>query len=919
MKYVLTSILVSSALQLFAQSFEITGRITDGNNQPLTTATVTLNSIPLPIHINLEGQYTLRGLKPGKYTMRISHTGYKAQEKTIDLSQSRRLDFRLVNETFNIQEVYVTAKESRKLGSGSVIDRKALEVLQPSSFTDILELLPGGRAIDPKLTTNNSINLRDASPISTSGYQTNSLGTQFSIDGNIINTSSMMGGTSQLFTSKQSDPNGNRDNTFTGIDMRSISTDNIEKVEIIRGIPSVEYGNLTSGVLLIDRIKGKTPINFRAKADGTSQLFAIGKGFDFYQKKYKLNIDADYLSANESPNDIYTKFKRINASIRGEKEWKNKNYSLKWNHALDVNTTLDTDRFDPDTDFEATDKYKSSKRNYALANKLNWSSLKPTQALRSVEFSNSINLNTNTISIEKLTQPLTATLLVDALETGSQEATYLTSAYVSHVDVSDKPLSITSKLVSNWELDFGVKHALKIGGEYNYSKNLGFGQRYDTKLPPNPTNSVRPRNFKDIPAYSNVSAFAEDHFTIGIGAFRFENSLGLRAFSLLNLDDRYTLSGKINLDPRWNGRLHLPQLDIQGKPLIWSIGGGYGKQTLSPTLAYLYPATIYKDIQELSYFHKNPDYRLAWAYTEVFDPTNYQLENASTQKWEVSADLEFNGNRFTVTYFRDHMDNGFRGATTAARLAYTKYDNSSVDPNTVNHKPDISEFTGTAQAQYETYQRYDNATSTKKEGIEYQFTSRRISGLNTRFTLNGAWFNTINSNSKPLAETISNSVVTDGKIRQYYAIYNDTEGYFREVFNSNLTIDSYLPKLGLNLMLSVQNIWFKKSKTLVKSDLPFGYYDIDQEYHPYTEADRTDPILRNFDKKSDPILYRMNTVPIDLQVNFKATKHIKDKLRLAMFVNRLWTYTPTYEQYGIITQRRNFTSPYFGMELNLTL
>ncbi|WP_400263421.1 carboxypeptidase-like regulatory domain-containing protein [Sphingobacterium sp. SG20118] len=916
MKYVLTSILLSSSLQLFAQNIDISGRITDDSNQPLTGVTVTLNNNAIHLQIDLLGRYTLSGLQPGKYTIKVSHTGYKTQVKTIDLLQPRRIDFRMVSETINIQEVFVTAKESRKLGSGSVIDRKALQVLQPSSFTDILELLPGGRAVDPTLTSNNSINLREANPIGSSAYQTNSLGTQFSVDGNILNNSSMLGSTSQLFAT---DPNKNRDNTFSGIDMRTISTDNIEKVEIIRGIPSVEYGNLTSGVLLIDRIKGQTPINFRAKVDGTSKLFAIGKGFDFYQKKYKLNFDADYLHSNESPYDIYTNFKRINASIRGEKAWDNAQYSLKWSHAVDINTSLDGDRFDPDTDYATTDNYKATKRNYSLYNKLRWDNLQLTQPLRNIEFSNAINFNNNAISIDKLIQPTSATLLVDALETGSQEASYLTTAYLSHVDVSDKPLSINSKLISNWEMDFGVKHAIKIGGEFNYSKNLGFGQRYDTKLPPNPGISVRPRSFKDIPAYSNISTFAEDHFTIGTGAIRFENSLGVRAFSLLNLDNRYALSGKINLDPRWNGRLHLPELSIQGKPLTWSIGGGYGKQTLSPTLAYLYPAMVYKDLPELTYYHNNPEYRLAWAYTETFDPTNYQLKNASTQKWEVSADLAFNDNRFTVTYFRDRMDNGFGGATTAARLAYTKYDNSSIDPNTLDHKPDISEFTGTAQAQYETYQRYDNATSTNKEGVEYQFTSRRISGLNTRFTINGAWFRTINSNSLPIAENISSAAITEGKIKQYYAIYTNTEGFLREAFNSNLIIDSYLPKLGLNLMLSAQNIWFKKSKTLEKSDLPVGYYDIDQQYHTYTEADRTDAALRYFDKKEDPIIYRMNTVPIDLQINFKATKHIKDKLRIAMFVNRLWTYTPTYKQYGVIIQRKNFTSPYFGMELNLTL
>ena len=34
----------------------------------------------------------------------------------------------------------------------------------------------------------------------------------------------------------------------SGVDMRSVSTDDIESVEVVRGIPSVEYGDLTSGM-----------------------------------------------------------------------------------------------------------------------------------------------------------------------------------------------------------------------------------------------------------------------------------------------------------------------------------------------------------------------------------------------------------------------------------------------------------------------------------------------------------------------------------------------------------------------------------------------------------------------------------------------------------------------------------------------
>ncbi len=36
-----------------------------------------------------------------------------------------------------------------------------------------------------------------------------------------------------------------------GVDLRTVSAGNIESMEVIRGIPSVEYGNLTSGVVIV--------------------------------------------------------------------------------------------------------------------------------------------------------------------------------------------------------------------------------------------------------------------------------------------------------------------------------------------------------------------------------------------------------------------------------------------------------------------------------------------------------------------------------------------------------------------------------------------------------------------------------------------------------------------------------------------
>jgi len=74
-----------------------------------------------------------------------------------------------------------------------------------------------------------------------------------------------------------SSPDGTRSSVNRGIDMRTISTDNIEKVDIVRGIPSVEYGNLTSGLVKIDRIARKTTFTARFKSDEYSKLYSMGK------------------------------------------------------------------------------------------------------------------------------------------------------------------------------------------------------------------------------------------------------------------------------------------------------------------------------------------------------------------------------------------------------------------------------------------------------------------------------------------------------------------------------------------------------------------------------------------------------------------------------------------------------------------
>lgn len=263
-----------------------------------------------------------------------------------------------------MQDVVVTAYESRGATSASRIDRKAMEHLQPSSFTDLVELLPGNVSKDPSMGSANLIKLREAGGTGPSDYDVTSFGTSFVIDGVPLNNDANMQYISNSWET-------GRNTTGKGIDMRSISTDDIAKVEIVRGIPSVEYGDLTSGLVNIERKKGGNDLEARFKADMQSQLFYVGKGIELTDKQFTLNTGIDYLDSKIDPRNNRENFKRVTGSIRAEKRWTNDHWRWTFNSNLNYRGTFENDKNDPDlTPSGAIDSYESSNNALSLAGTL---------------------------------------------------------------------------------------------------------------------------------------------------------------------------------------------------------------------------------------------------------------------------------------------------------------------------------------------------------------------------------------------------------------------------------------------------------------------------------------------------------------------------------------------------------------------
>ena len=814
----------------------------------------------------------------------------------LDSAQQALLDS--ISRMFTLQEVVVTAEELTGRSSASVINKEAMQHLQPSSFTDITNMLPGASIKDPKLTNSNTIHLREAGDgTSDDNYSTGSLGTGFVIDGAPVSTDANMqyiqGGSTQ---------DAARQTVNKGVDMRTISTDDIEKVEIIRGIANAEYGDITSGVVKIERSIKPTPFKARFKADGFSKLVYVGKGIEISRKAKgesskkptTIYMGLDYLSAKNDPTNTLENYRRINASLRLQQRWSVGRYNIRWQANADYSGNIDTDKNDPDIHLTKEDSYRSDLHKLGLSNTVNWSDKHSdwwaASLLANVSGEISTISQTKFIQLTTPVQPI-----LDNMSEGNKDAALLPPQYVAKHRVEGRPLNVYIRPKASFTFDTWLfSHKADVGIEWKYDKNFGRGQVYDMTRPLNYTSNLRPRAYYEIPATNQLAWYAQDDIHI----WHFDIGIGLRGTSLLGLDKTYTMHGKCYLDPRVNLSYTQP---VKGGNL--SIAGAFGIHTKMPTLLQLYPNLLYEDL-------KAPDQALVVGaqsiniHTHIIDPTNTDLRPARNMKWEVRFGGEISKHKFSVTYFEERMRDGFR--TWRECIAYTY----PIDSETgTNYYTKLLLYPVTS-----------NGSSIKKQGVEWQYQSPRIKAICTRFTVNGAWLRTEYQNSQAmfstdkLTQTIGNTAVKD----LYIGLYDWNDGSIRENLNTNIIADVYIQKIGLTVSATFELSWFTATQTMWKNGVPTAYMDAtDGQLHPYTTASQQDPYLQWLTFKYNEDVFRRKVVPFAGYLNLRVQKTVTKYATVALYVNKLLDYLPDYEVDGILIHRS--ASPYFGMEVNLTI
>ena len=863
------------------------------------------------------GVCLLEGLKPGRFELRLLYMGHVFLQGELQLPAGlTRRRIRLDIDPVAIGEVLVTAAESKGPTSSSKIGREAIAHIQPSSIADLMELIPGGRATDPSFGAPQEIRLREAAPSSSANYATSALGTQIQVDGiPISNDANLQYSTS--YGSIQEYANVNR-----GVDTRAISTDDIESVEIVRGIPSVEYGDLTSGLVKVKRREGGRDLTARFKADMSSKLFSVGKGFERKGRgdaeRTTLNINADYLTAASDPRNPRQSYQRLTGSVRFGRHWQGSAYRYSAGGSLDYTGSFDNKKSDQDLDNGLGGPVERYKSNY---NRTQFAATFAVEArhrqfFHSLDLTASLSAEFDRIDRWRFVETGSDFAKTWGTEAGEYDAVIIPASYDATLLVDGKPFYGYAKAIAIFNADTErSRNTLRVGADWSMDKNYGRGLVFDVARPFSPQMDSRPRAYDAIPALHKLSFFLEDATTLALGDFRVEATGGVRAASMFNLGRRYTIQGKFYFDPRANVVVALPRFHVAGRNLTLRLGGGVGWHTKFPTMDSLYPDTEYFDFTQLNYWPANPALRRINLRLYTLDPTNYDLRAARNFKWEVRLDADWNDNQLSVTYFREDMTSGFRTTSDYRSFTFRDYDETAIDMEQLDGPPSLDGIPYTEETRLGGYSRSTNGSRTEKSGIEFAFTSQRIRAIATRVTVTGAYFRTNYSNMHP--EYLLPTSAPGGQTYPYVGYYFSTDGYLREMCNTNFLLDTQ--RIPCRVPILSTSLWFLGSRNTPVSAWPISYLDEDLVSHPFTAESAADGLLSALVRDSDPTLWRYVTTPFSMNVNLKITKKLyRDKMAVALFVNKLLDYTPDYHTSDGRHIRREVT-PYFGMELNIKL
>ncbi|KGL49774.1 TonB-dependent receptor [Porphyromonas cangingivalis] len=917
--------LLSITLTFAQERHRLSGKVYEmvkGKRTPLPHASVSLPVYKMGGNSQMDGKYLIKGVPTGRVRVLVSFVGKQSIDTLVLVDKDMILDFVLREDNFRLKEVAVTAtKSDNRQATASKISRNAIDHLQALSLKDILALLPGGSVNNPTLSNASQINIRTAA-----GGNMNALGTSIIQDGAPLSNNAnlqvmnpgVVGATAPL--SGGASPAG-------GVDTRMISIDDVESVEVIRGIPSVEYGDLTSGAVIIRSKAGRQPIRVNAKVNPNTYQASAHGGVNLGKNYGAISAGTDYAFNVTNPIQAYNHYQRMTGKVL----YSNSFFDDRLTSNTVFNLIYGKDSRDRNPD-DLTYKRKSSggRLGVRLSNSGTWRFnegwLKNINYVLS--YAQTHKKSENEEMYHSANAPYSATLvdgavlsniagehLVDAsgneithlanTEPGAR-AHYLPNSYLGRQMIDGREINFYAKLSADFHNRWGnVNNRILIGSDFRLDGNRGKGKHFEQVSVPYRNLSAlnasfRPRNYNEIPFMRQLGIYAEEnlHWQIGDAALK------------VQVGGRYDHTDVV-------GGVFSPRANVEydmGNGL--TMQAGYGRAAKMPTLLYLYPERAYFEYINLNELAdtKIPEVdRRFITTTRIFDTQNKNLEIARNTKYELGLGYEHKYFSASATLFREELSNGYTMSRTLDSfrpVLFKEYKRNA------ENKLELSQENPVLASFYMPH----NGIEEHSKGLEYELNIRRIDAIRTSFTLTGAYIHTVDDGNEYFFYDNSGPSAKD---RTHVGVYDPDMSVTHTILhNTALRITHNIPEIGFVVTLTSEVTWRDIDRNVMGNDsIPIMYISkVDGLARPFEENMKDDPEFKKLIRNVNPTDYISESYPPLLNFNLNVTKEIKDFMRISFFANNLFRSYPIADSKrspGYKTVRnKNF---FFGVELSFKL
>ena len=846
MKRILTfSILFLISVCAFAQTWTISGVVLNKRTgKPVEYATVVLESTSQWAVADAEGRFTISKVQQGTNIISVSCLGFVTDTKEITISRNIE-NFRvtLAEDNLSLDGATVTAKEKDNSATTSrMIDKTALDHVQMMNVADVSGLLPGGATVNPDLTAQQQFNIRAG--ISGSEAGSSSFGTAVEVDGVRLSNNAS-------FVSVANQPNG-----VKGVNTNNIASSNVESVEVITGVPSVEYGDMTSGVVKINTRKGATPYIVTASSNPRTKQVSASKGFNLGERsngaaKGVINANIEYTKAISDKMSPFTAYDRKQLSLIYSNTFNRGVFSqtpLQFSAGVTGNLGGMDSQADPD---KFLDTYETGRDNAVRGNlSFNW--------LLSKSWITNIELNASVVYADKLvkTKELYSKSASTSSLHGREEGYFVAQDYIEGMDqaivliprgnwyntmcIDDRPLNYKVALKANWARQWGkVNNKVKIGADWTGDGNFGIGQ-YSEDMSNAP--SFREYRYNEVPFMNNIAAYLEDNVMIPIGSTKLNLIAGIRNDNTIIKGSAYGITSSIS--PRFNAKYTVFSPKGRKNKTIreLSFRASWGLAVKQPSFSVLFPEPRYRDILSFtptsdSQGRYYPAYFISPRTTEYNPDLRWQKNRQS----EIGMEIDVKGYHISLAGFYTKTLDAYSINTAYSPFSYNYTSVQTLAQNCTipveNRNFEVDRMTGQVTVHDKTgvqasevipfvtkkglndhYFATNDSSPITRYGIEWIVDFKKIESINTSVRLDGTYYGYRQLDTDIEAYAPYNQNGADGEPFKYIGFYyggkDHSNGTEAKALKTNVTVTTHIPRVRMIISLKLQASFLKYSRYL---------------------------------------------------------------------------------------------------------